>query len=394
MRKLPPNLGSLVLTIAAWAGATGLFLLIRRVGSQSLVGWDPDASTLFLVWVVASVILSVVFQLITLMVETRAFRSRPFGLLILAKSFAMLLAVMFFMVMRGVIAVAAGDMTLNEAWMEGSNLAMEPDMAVLLLYVWLTSLALNFVRQMSAMAGPRVLVNLLLGKYHHPKTETRIFMFLDLRGSTTIAERLGHEEFFRLIQECFRDLTDSAIRRNVEIYQYVGDEAILTWTPDRGLDDCNCLRIFFEFKQTLQHRADFYVEQFGELPEFKAGVNLGPATVAEIGIVKRDIAYLSDVLNTAARLESMCGQHGAELLITESLKKALPQADEFECDLVGDLELRGKSETIKVYRVTPSHIRSSRSAPANQDVTETRTDQVHPLKDRSTVGHPRTPKLP
>ncbi len=351
MRKLLPHLRPLLLSIIAWAGSVGLFILIRKVGAQSLAGWDPDGATLLLLWVVASVLFGTTFQLITLMAETRACRSRPFGLLILAKSFAMLAAVMLFMVIRGAIAVAVGDMSLDEAWTEGRNLSMDPEMVVILLYVWLTSVAFGFVRQMSAMAGPRVLVNLLLGKYHHPKTETRIFMFLDMEGSTTIAERLGHEVFFRLIQECFRDLTDSAIRRSVEIYQYVGDEAILTWSPARGLQDCNCLRVFFEFKQTLQHRADYYIEQFGILPKFKAGANFGPVTVAEIGVVKRDIAYLSDVLNTAARLESMCRQHSAELLITESLKEALPKVNDFSCEPIGQLDLRGKSEKISVYRV-------------------------------------------
>ena len=176
-------------------------------------------------------------------------------------------------------------------------------------------------------------------------------MFLDLEGSTTIAERLGHEKFCRLIQECFRDLADSAIRHRVEIYQYVGDEAILTWSPARGLENCRCLRVFFEFEQTLRNRTSFYEQQFGVLPKFKAGANLGPVTVAEIGVVKRDIAYLSDVLNTAARLEAMCQEQHAGLLITQDLQDALPETDEFLCEAVGELELRGKSQRIGVYRV-------------------------------------------
>jgi len=345
------NTRFLLLSIIAWAGSLGLFILIRRVGTQSTEGWNPDNVTIILLWIFTSVLFGTVYRLITLVTETRAFRSRPYGMLILAKSFAMLVAVMCFMGIRSGLAVVVGDMTLTEAWTDGLHMLVSPIMSVFLLHVWLTSVAFSFVRQMSAMAGQRVLVNLLLGKYHHPKVETRIFMFLDLEGSTKIAERLGHVSFCRLIQECFRDLADSAIRRKVEIYQYVGDEAILTWIPTQGLQDCNCLRIFFEFEQTLQSHADFYREQFGVLPKFKAGVNLGPATVAEVGVVKRDIAYLSDVLNTAARLESMCREQGADLLITEALNNALPEVDDLGCELVGDLELRGKSERISVYRV-------------------------------------------
>jgi adenylate cyclase len=343
----------LLLSIVAWAIAMGMFVLVRRVGAPPALKWGPDGVELLWLWAFASVLFGTTFLLVTLVTQIRAFRSRPYGLLILAKSFAMLAAVACYMVARGAVAVAVGDMTLAESWADGQRLMFDPVMGVFLLYVWLTSVALGFVRQMSAMAGSRVLVNLLLGKYHHPKVETRIFMFLDLEGSTTIAERSGHELFCRLIQECFRDLTDSAIRRRVEVYQYVGDEAILTWTPARGLQDCNCLHVFFDFKRTLDRRGDFYRERFGVVPKFKAGVNLGPATVAEVGVVKRDIAYLSDVLNTAARLESMCREHGAELLITETLKEALPKADDLCCEPIGELELRGKSKRISVYRVEP-----------------------------------------
>lgn len=302
-------------------------------------------------WCVASLVFGTVFWLITIATEASALRSQPYGLLILVKSFAMLFALLCYMGIRVAIEIAVVGSTSSEAWANSSRMLLSPLMGVTLLYVWLTSVAFSFVRQMSAMVGPRIMVNLLLGKYRQPKVETRIFMFLDLEGSTSIAERLGHEAFCRLIQECFRDLADVGIGRNVEIYQYVGDEAILTWSPALGLEDSNCLRVFFEFEQSLLRRSEFYRDQFGVLPKFKAGANLGPATVAEIGVFKRDIAYLSDVLNTAARLESMCRSHNARLLITEALKEALSETEHLSCELVGDLELRGKSQRVGVYRV-------------------------------------------
>jgi adenylate cyclase len=341
----------LLLSILAWAISLGMFVLIHRVETRSTTGWEPDDLTMLSLWGVASVLFGTVFWLITVVTEATALRSQPYGLLILVKSLAMLVALVCYVGVRVAVEVVTGGANPSEAWANGSRLLFSPIGGVVLLYVGLTSVALNFVRQMSAMVGPRVLVNLLLGKYHRPKVETRIFMFLDLEGSTSIAERLGHEEFCRLIQECFRDLAEIAIRREVEIYQYVGDEAILTWSPTRGLQNGNCLRAFFEFEQTLNGRAGFYREQFGVVPKFKAGANIGPVTVAEIGVVKRDIAYLSDVLNTAARLESMCREHGAGLLITEDLKHALSETNELSCELVGELELRGKSQRVGVYRV-------------------------------------------
>src|SRR5262249_40077004 len=60
-----------------------------------------------------------------------------------------------------------------------------------LLILTLVSFAINFVRQLDRMLGPGTLVSLLLGRYHRPVAEERIFMFLDLNDSTAIAAALG-----------------------------------------------------------------------------------------------------------------------------------------------------------------------------------------------------------
>jgi adenylate cyclase len=341
----------LLLSILEWAGSLGLFALIRETGAESTLNWIPNRTAYISLWVLASVLFGATFWLITLVAESHALRSKPYGLLILSKSLAMLATVLCFVAIRGMVALVSGDLTLQRSLEDGVALLRTPAMVVFLVYVWVNAVAFGFIRQISAMAGPKVLVNLLLGKYHRPKVETRIFMFLDLEGSTTIAEKLGHEQFCRLIQECFRDLTDSAIRRQVEVYQYVGDEAILTWTPSRGLEDCNCVRLFFEFDDAIKQREQFYAAEFGLRPTFKAGANLGEATVAEVGVVKREIAYLSDVLNTAARLEAMCREHDARLLVTSALYEALPIINDLNGQSIGKLEIRGKSQHISVFRI-------------------------------------------
>jgi len=132
-----------------------------------------------------------------------------------------------------------------------------------LIYLGVVSSILGLIRQMVNMVGGRVLRNIILGKYHNPKDEERIFMFLDLKSSTTHAEKLGHTRFCRLIQDCFHELTDSAIKRKVEIYQYVGDEAILTWTMKDGIKDSNCIKVYFDFQGELEKKSDYYQQQYG-----------------------------------------------------------------------------------------------------------------------------------
>jgi adenylate cyclase len=112
--------------------------------------------------------------------------------------------------------------------------------------------------------------------------------------------------------------------------------------------------VFFDFQQVLRDKSEYYESEFGVVPRFKAGVNMGPVTAAEVGVLKRDIAYLSDVLNSAARLESLCREYDADLLVTETIQEAFSAELDFQFQRVGDLTIRGKSELVGVFRVTPA----------------------------------------
>ena len=196
--------------------------------------------------------------------------------------------------------------------------------------------------------GPGELKKFLLGKYFYPKSEKRIFMFLDLKGSTSIAERLGEHKYFSFIQKVFKDVTPVLLETKGEIYQYVGDEIVITWKIENGIKDSNCIRCFQNIKKLLTDLAPLYEKQFGVVPEFKAGLHAGKAIVGEVGVIKRDIAYSGDVLNTAARIQSKCNELGASLLFSEDILCLFPEAH-FPSNFIGKVKLRGKSEAINLY---------------------------------------------
>ena len=178
-------------------------------------------------------------------------------------------------------------------------------------------------------------------------------MFMDLQGSTAIAERLGHNKYSQLMQNCFHDLTDIVIKYEASIYQYVGDEVVLTWDMRTVLKDLNCIKSYFAFERKLQSREEFYMKNFDITPFFKCGIDCGEVTVAEIGEIKREIAYHGDVLNTAARIEKLCSQQKKKMLISEYLEKELPnELNGFSKELIGNFELKGKSEKINIYSIT------------------------------------------
>ncbi|WP_299677764.1 adenylate/guanylate cyclase domain-containing protein [uncultured Dokdonia sp.] len=214
-------------------------------------------------------------------------------------------------------------------------------------YVFCVDVFMGALSQINLMLGGNNLWKILRGRFYIPHEENRIFMFLDLQSSTEYAERLGHIEYSMLIRDCFNDL-GVVIENEAEIYQYVGDEAILTWKLRDGLRNQNCINAFFNFKKQLLKKEAYYKEKYNVVPFFKAGLNDGVVVATEVGKYKKEIAYHGDTINTAARIQGKCNEFQQELLLSESLKNKLnPTGIEFE--LLGNIQLRGKRADVHIY---------------------------------------------
>ncbi|WP_298511088.1 adenylate/guanylate cyclase domain-containing protein [uncultured Kordia sp.] len=221
---------------------------------------------------------------------------------------------------------------------------------VVFVFALIVNFTINTVDYIDLVLGKGNLLKMIKGTFYAPREDEKIFMFLDLRSSTTYAEKLGHVLYSKLIQDCFDDLA-VVNAYEAEIYQYVGDESVLTWSPKDGLKNNNCIRAFFAFKDAIHKRASYYMDTYGVLPEFKAGLNTGVVMVAEVGKLKREIAYHGDTINTAARLEGECNRLKAEMVISEHLKNALKLDSDFSAQFEDEIILKGKNVALKVYSV-------------------------------------------
>jgi len=210
-----------------------------------------------------------------------------------------------------------------------------------------------FYTEVSENLGQEVLINFFKGKYHNPTEEERIFMFADMRSSTTIAESLGHVKYFEMLKEYYSDLSDSIIKHSGEIYQYVGDEIIVSWKLKNGLRDNNCIQCFYSMKASLKKHEKKYQKKFGILPDFKAGFHFGEVTIGEIGVIKKDITFSGDVLNTTARIQGLCNSYNVDILISENLLKKIRLETQFNIIELGENELRGRDEKIKLFTIQP-----------------------------------------
>ncbi len=274
-----------------------------------------------------------------------------FGRVILLKSLMYMAGIAAsFLVVSGVISLF-GLIDPTELDNFAFNREMLYAMIVVLIYMTFLLVLLNFILQTTKKVGSNNLISFLTGRYHKPVMEDRIFLFLDLTSSTTYAEKLGSIKFSELIKDCFDDINFLVDRFDAEIYQYVGDEIVLTWEKEKGLHSNNFLEIFFAFQQSIASRADYYEGKYGILPEFKAGANGGPITVAEVGNIRRDIAFYGDVINTAARLQSICNQYQEKLLISSELYSQIDALNGYQSSSLGAVQLKGKLREIEVIAI-------------------------------------------
>ena len=132
---------------------------------------------------------------------------------------------------------------------------------------------IQFILQMNRMIGANVLGYFITGVYHRPKAEERIFLFLDLEGSTQLAERLGSARYFELLRRVVDDLTEPVLEAEGEIYQYAGDEVVITWPIAAGVRAANCVRCFFGIGAAVVRHAARYERDFGVVPRFRGGLH-------------------------------------------------------------------------------------------------------------------------
>jgi len=277
---------------------------------------------------------------------TDKFRKKSF-------SYAVLMKTLFFTVSLTVLTILiyyVESVYFNEL----HNFLFNNIIIVLIMnfFIWgLIFLLTEFLLQVSDKYGQGVLMNFIRGRYHTPKTETRIFMFLDMKSSTTIAEIIGNIKYFSLLNEVFYDLTDAIINSKAEVYQYVGDEVVISWKFQNGIENSNCINCFFEIEKTILLNKDRYLKKFDVLPEFKAGVHYGEVTVGEIGVLKREIAFSGDVLNTASRIQELCNTFGENLIVSGDLKDKIDLKNSFTVNKIGEISLRGRTAPVILYGV-------------------------------------------
>ena len=291
--------------------------------------------------------------------STRGLLALPFAALVLLKTLAYGAVITAVVVGSGRILDAllpAGKASPLTA--RGEAMVVAASLVVTLFFVVL--------QQAMGLVGRRTFRNLLIGRYRRPRLERRFFLFVDVVGSTTLAERVGPLEAHRFLGAVFSALAEPVAACRGEIYQYVGDEMVVTWTEDEGrggeAGEARPLRCYFEMLAALDARRAEFEAGFGAHPELRAALHFGEVVAGEVGVMRRAIVYHGDVMNTASRLEHATRELGCRFIASAGAVDALSRAPDLELRDLGALALRGRQETLRAYGIS---VRDSTGAAAS-----------------------------
>ncbi len=195
--------------------------------------------------------------------------------------------------------------------------------------------------------SPGIFLDIFFGKYLHPRIEKRIIMFIDLKDSTPIAEKLGHKDYFRFIRDFIYFLSTALIEYGGRIYQYVGDEIVVSW-PYSLRNTKRCMDALIEARKLLQRNGEHFRRKYGVAPEFRVGIHAGEVTVGEIGVIKKDLAMSGDTMNTTARIRSACSELNQKFIVSKEFMDAVDLKD-WQAESLGLVDLKGKANGLELF---------------------------------------------
>jgi adenylate cyclase len=213
------------------------------------------------------------------------------------------------------------------------------------------SVLFNLVFAITNLIGARSFLNFITGRYHTPVEENRFVLFVDIAGSTGLAERLGGVVIHRFLDRTFRLLTDPVVDYRGEVLNYIGDEVIVTWPEGAGAIDSRPLRCFAAMRDALARAASQFEREFGAVPKIRGSLHFGPVIVGEIGDVKPAIVFNGDVMNTAARLEELSRNVDGGFLASRAAMERFNSVPPFAVRDLGRLEIRGRADGIDVVGI-------------------------------------------
>lgn len=257
-----------------------------------------------------------------------------------------------------IVAVVGGELGVRVLGLRPARTVLSNPLTPLsFTFAFGLTFAVLFVLEISSIVGGRTLRDIVLGRYHRPRREDRFFLFVDITGSTALAERLGPAAVHRFLDQVFRIAADPVDEHHGEVYQYVGDEMVVTWTARsirRGAAPVAC---FFAIARALEAARPGFERDFAAAPRVRGALHAGPVVTGEVGARRRAIVFHGDVVNTTSRIEQATRDLGRPFLASAHALDRLSLDSAFALEDLGPQHLRGREAPVRVFAISESSAR-------------------------------------
>ena len=194
-------------------------------------------------------------------------------------------------------------------------------------------------------------------------------LFSDIRGFTSISERLGAKETVALLNEYFTDMVDIVFAHDGVLDKYIGDMimAVFGSVMQSKHDASNAVTVGNKMMTALHQLNRRRAARGGEAIRIGVGISTGNVVAGNIGSLKRmEYTVIGDRVNLAERLEGANKFYGTSILICDATYAAIKDhASAREIDLI---RVRGRDKPVAIYEALGHH--SEDSFPHRTDVLQ------------------------
>ena len=193
--------------------------------------------------------------------------------------------------------------------------------------------------------------NVRLGGERIPVT----LLFSDIRGFTSISEKLDPETVIELLNEYLEEMAEVVFRHGGTLDKFIGDAVMAFWNaPVRVADHpVRAVETALDMMEELEALNDRW-EASGAAARLAIGigVNTGEAIVGNIGSLNRKLDYtaIGDAVNLTSRLEGLTKEYGCGIIVSEGTRRELPEG-KYDLRPIDEVKVKGKERAVRIYEL-------------------------------------------
>lgn len=254
---------------------------------------------------------------------------------------------LFYLIYMGIAIAASFSATASiyKGWDLVHDIPKEMYFSFLALSAVIPTVSIGALKVID-IVGAGHIFHFLIGTYHRPVSRQKIVLFLDMVGSSSIAERLEPKDSMAFIARFIFDASLAFRIKGGDIVNYTGDGLVVLWPLDKA---DNAVESVDTLTHIINKNKDYYKKKFGIVPSFRIGIHGGEVIISQIGEEKLFLGLYGDVVNTAARLEQMCKEIGTHLLFSKTVRQYMSLSMKNQSKHLGKRDVRGREGKIDVF---------------------------------------------